>query len=231
MKIVKILFVSTFIALASSGLILAQAALVDIVPDFYYLGDTKNDIISIHACSNSPIQGQSSVAGLTVSGLDCKAVAEVTQQDLDNFLDNVLPEKIRSQNYNLEEHKLVGLPAAMVSAVWGLGGITRSIERFPVKRQEFSSVSKVLVALLKFKDNSALVFKLPIWFRLALTGSTFGVLSYVGGKELFELGTKGMYISKLQGFQEQIRTGMLWGKAARVDFTKFINEYGMQPSS
>ena len=207
-KSFKVLFVPflSFALIFSSSPTLAQN-LVDTVPDFYYLENLNDDSLLIQACSRSKIKDHATVANLSTVGLDCVAVAEVSKEELYNFLAEAIDEaKNHFNRSNLSyKRKTAGSFIALVSGVglYAWGGW--------------------LVDPSKSKNGMLLVASGIV---LAMGGFT-GLLGFgVQDKE----NEKVSIIP--QTLEEQVHTGLV-GQASEGQreilnlFTDFLNEHGV----
>ena len=192
----------SFALIFSSSPVLAQN-LVDTVPDFYYLDELNGDSISIRACLFPKIEDRSSVENLLDKGLDCSVVAEVSNFDLENFLDSLLDQAKgrmdNTQSHNTLRSRIWGAVSVVGTTAFFYGAFKDSILIF--MSGIAAGVSGILISSYYRSKNTQnqKAWQLQQTFSQQVRS---GVVGHISDRELF-----------LQ------------------QFTDFLNEYGRPPVS
>ncbi len=232
MRNIKILAISIFttVALAlSPKAILAQEVFTDTAPDFYYLEDAGDDTISVLACFHAPIKAkeQSTAAGLVVSGLDCKAVAQMTRQDFGDFFADLSEQTQSIPSLRLNPWTTFAPPIIIGGFFVGLWQFAGLIFAVSESRALFKEGK-----WFQFLKSKALYTNTPNWGRMVLVALA-GSAVYTAGKKALtppdEYELRRRELVKLQTFKEQVRTGMVWGEIPKQKFAELLGQYATRP--
>ena len=183
-----------------------QDVLVSHIPDLYYLGDSESDgVISVQACTRSQDGNQSTVANLSVIGLDCAVVAEITKSAVADFLLSLQADQTASSVFSGKKLRNMSYGAYTIALL----------------SSAFGSVN----FLLSYLDKSRKLF--IVGTVSALTGAAYLFTGIHVGSEAEKM--------SYDFLGQQIHAGVVGGTAEShkeilEHFTDFINRVGTRPT-
>ena len=191
----------------SSHPIFAQN-LVDTIPDFYFLEDARDGFFPVRACSTS-----TTTENDFVKTLGCPIVATISVSDLKNFLADFSREaenNLANVKSSYEKPKYISYG----TAIGGLLGAITVIKKYPqhslapkgAARFFWASVATSVVGLIAAGYSDSLITKAD------------------------------MHYDWQQSIEREIRSGVVGRsshnrEAVLQQFTDFVNQYGVAPTS
>ena len=183
---------------------------MDTIPGFYYLEDARDDgFFSVRACPTPTTQSD------FMRALACPIVAEVSTQDLENFLADFARETEEHYNRTKPPQKLKYASLGMVFT--GLVGVGITIE---------------LARNVAKKTLSKKAYYSYWWASILITVG--GMIS--GTIHSTQTQKNRSHYQTQQNIEQEIRSGVVGQsaynrKAVLQQFTDFVNQYGVAPIS